>query len=521
MYYLSRYYLKFYKEGTLVRIIKGISSFDKPFKKAELLFEVNGEYKLNIVPNTNSDTWQDISDTDLVKLCDVDGNVWDFKPMFEEQKRENGVLYKSMELDYIKYDLRKKIVKGYYKFVQMSPSIILDKILDGSGFTKGDCDFTDPINITIDWGTVLENLEKLREAVNGYLVFDNDKKVHMKESIGSDNGVRIAYRKNLKFIRRTIDKRSFQNRIYPLGAVENGSRLNIDGYGGYSGYVQDDTSVNKYGVHEGEVKDNGILDIINLVSTPNFDGTYSNGLCENWTKVGNPTLSENTNTIYVRTDYSTKSQKVEASSEGDGVKQSITLITGLRYSLFVWVYLTSGDSQVRVVFGKGGGMSEEAYTTSTGWVQIVFNGFEATGTDGSIEISQRGANAATFYVGAVQMIQNEENKGLDSLVIGDNRERLVELGQRILDQRKDPIVNYEIDTWDLYEHDPDTYGFDKFNLGDMVTIVDPDFDEVKLQVIRKSFDIFEPVFCKVEVGKRKQDFRYFVQSVSNNLRLWL
>ena len=76
-------------------------------------------------------------------------------------------------------------------------------------------------------------------------------------------------------------------------------------------YIPDAASRAVYGDAEGVFRDESIQEIRNLVgphASSAFSGTYTSGLCEGWTEVGDPTTMENTDADFIK--YGTKSQKV-------------------------------------------------------------------------------------------------------------------------------------------------------------------------------------------------------------------
>jgi len=80
-------------------------------------------------------------------------------------------------------------------------------------------------------------------------------------------------------------------------------------------YNYDIVGVTGYGIRETIFRDENFSDGLNLIGPYNssaLSGTYASGLCEGWTKVGNPTVTENTNTAIIING--TKSQKVVVSA---------------------------------------------------------------------------------------------------------------------------------------------------------------------------------------------------------------
>lgn len=90
------------------------------------------------------------------------------------------------------------------------------------------------------------------------------------------------------------------------GSIAVGNRLRIqeDGAGTNTGvkYIRDKTTVDLYGNRDMVYRDETFEDIINLTGpyvSSALSGTYSSGLCEGWTKIGSPTVSENTDAAYI------------------------------------------------------------------------------------------------------------------------------------------------------------------------------------------------------------------------------
>lgn len=76
-------------------------------------------------------------------------------------------------------------------------------------------------------------------------------------------------------------------------------------------FIPDAASRAAFGDIQGVYRNESIAEVRNLIgplASSSFEGTYTAGLCEGWSLIGNPTVSENTNIAFVK--YGTKSQKV-------------------------------------------------------------------------------------------------------------------------------------------------------------------------------------------------------------------
>lgn len=90
------------------------------------------------------------------------------------------------------------------------------------------------------------------------------------------------------------------------GFFSTGSKVRIQESGGSTDsgvlYVRDKATVDLYGNRDMVFRDETYDDVLNLIgpyASSALSGTYTAGLCEGWTKIGSPTVAENTNAAYV------------------------------------------------------------------------------------------------------------------------------------------------------------------------------------------------------------------------------
>jgi len=140
--------------------------------------------------------------------------------------------------------------------------------------------------------------------------------------------------------------------------------------------------------------------ITNLILNPEFRlDSNSDGLADSWTKIAAPTTSLDRTILQV----GLRSQKVVTSSAAtsQGITQDVTIVSGTRYTLSAWVYVTSGDRVTLQFRGK-------ASVTSVGtgsWQRLEVT-WVADGTTGTVDITRAAADgtaATTFYVAGVQV----------------------------------------------------------------------------------------------------------------------
>jgi hypothetical protein len=273
-----------------------------------------------------------------------------------------------------------------------------------------------------------------------------------------------------------------------------------------SDFVQDTTSISSRGTIVGKYENPDILDTVNLVKTPALDGTYSAGLCENWTKVGSPTVSENTNSSYRH--HGGGSQKIIAAAVDEGISQFVNVKSGVSYSAYVRVYIDETDTgSVLFKIEETGGSGEWEEVINVGeWAEVAVENFGVAGDVRQIKISVLSfGEASTFYVDAVMV---HEGPKIHPFVDGDTADVLYEETITYLNQHKDPIVSYELDMLDLYEVDRGIFTEENFEIYDRVRIVDSDqkLDDHFI-VMRKEFDLFDPQEAMVRLENKREYFR--------------
>lgn len=92
-------------------------------------------------------------------------------------------------------------------------------ILKDTPWSVGDVEITESRNFSItDSVNPLSALRNLQNVWGGDLQFDDEfKLVHLRASTGNDNGVLLAYKKNMRKVRRIGNTRDFTERLYIYG----------------------------------------------------------------------------------------------------------------------------------------------------------------------------------------------------------------------------------------------------------------------------------------------------------------
>ena len=313
---------------------------------------------------------------------------------------DDGKVYKvEIGCEGLKYDLNKRRFNFSGGIIDQTPTVHLTEILTGSGWSVGTVTPTAKITVQYENDSVLEALEKVRQAsgLSGVL-YDLDFRtkpnfVDLKVVGNQSSTSTITYGKNLAAVTNWEQTIPNGTRIFAIGGagqntlpmtlelhthritgisgsvltldsdkilsdsldwtgydllnvetqaqdaivagesaspydkltVSNpgffsvGARVRIQESGATSGlgvkYIRDAITIASYGERDIPLRDENFTDVLNLVGpgvSSAFSGTYTSGLCEGWTKVGLPTVAENTDAAYLFNG--TKSQKVTVAS---------------------------------------------------------------------------------------------------------------------------------------------------------------------------------------------------------------
>jgi hypothetical protein len=286
------------------------------------------------------------------------------------------------------------------------------------------------------------------------------------------------------------------------GAAAGDKIVITDSSGVEVDYLRAGASIASYGQIEAVYLNSEHGNAVNLVEKPFLDDAYTGGLCAGWTKNGSPTCSENTNAAYIQ--YSAKSQKVIGAADGDGVYQEVAGLTAGKYYRIkanIWLEGSTPASAINVYLGTDDAIpvsSSEIESEAAGrWVSIdVYGIMDASYFSGGtvrISIVQIGAQAATFYVDAIQISECPTEIGQN---LTANCESL-DLWKEVFDylvQRKEPLIEYKCNFVDLNRIDPLSYPNERINLGDTVLVTDRDLgiSGVSARVNEVSIDPFRP-----------------------------
>ena len=464
---------------------------------ARLHEKVNG-LGLLIVETIEPGQWQYISPgTSFLRLRTSDGEAYDTYRVIEVKKaREKERTFLVITARHIINDTANEIFADAVSCVNYTPSELTDLVLSHSIYNKGIIELSTIVPfVRFEYEPVITCLYRICSLTGSELILDEDNgEIDILNQIGSSNGVMLRYGVNLKGVARAVNMNRLINRIYGVGGGDPPLLLTGATESGGNKYAEDSTSISLYGVYESVYQEPTIEDVVNLVATPALDGTYTSGLCENWTKAGTPTVSKNTNADYYL--YGKASQHIQSSSDGEGIEQSVAVTSGSVYSLSATVFLVSGT--VRVQVNDGTTVYKRAHAvTGSGLATVRIENWKANNSSLTIKIFREGTGSADFYVDSVQIAKGARAK---SFSVGKSADTLWNHSVEHLNAHKDPEITYEVDLVDFYGDTRAGREADKFGLGDTIQVIDPTLDlDVNTRVMEREVDILHPWHVNVRL----------------------
>ena len=314
------------------------------------------------------------------------------------------------------------------------------------------------------------------------------------------SNAQLRYGFNLQGITRTVDKSRMATRVYGVGGGSPSMKLTASSLAGGVNYVEDATEHAKFNriavYHNPDLED-----IDNLVATnPDLSGTYTAGLCAGWTKIGTPTVSENTTATFYQ--YGTKSQKVVANTDGQGIQTTFVAPTnGERLVFWVNIYIELASAGAAIIVEASDGTA--VYKNGDGAITV--GGFTAderrdmsfTGASGTLKIYLDGGNA-TFYVDAGFVAVAEDFK---QFVVGDMADVLYNETNDRLTELKTPETTYVVDALNLYDADPKKWADYAVALGDTIKVIDDDLSvKASVRVKQRTWNVIRPETSGFQVG---------------------
>lgn len=469
--------------------------------RAHLREKVNGMAVLT-VETVERNEWEYITvGTTFLRLRSIpDGPYTTFRVKEVKKSRERERPSLTATARHILADTAVEVFDDAVDCVNYTPAQLVSLVLGSSSFNARTVEPSDTVPfVRFEYESVWECLLRICSLTGGELQLDEaNGEVDILNTIGSDNGVVFRYGLNLKEAVRTINTSRLANRVYGVGGGNPPLNLSCATLSGGNKYADDATSISQYGLHETVYHNPTIEDVVNLVSTPAFDGTYTEGLCQNWSNVS-ATVSKNTDPDYYL--YGRASQRVQTTAGEQGIQQTVTVTSGKIYSLLANVIISSGTVRIEVQDGTSVYKRAEP-VTGTGLATIRIENWKTNNSSVTVKIFQEGTGTADFYADSVQIAEGARAK---PFTVGKSADILWDRTVEYLNAHKDPCITYKIDLVDLYGDIGAGQEAECFSLGDTVGVVDHTLNlDVKTRVMERDVDILHPWRVSVRLDNPAQ-----------------
>lgn len=191
--------------------------------------ELNDVNTLDFTVSPDYPSFSSLSEFKIVRLYNLDDNTFDtfrIRQVIDTRSR-NDIIARILKCEHLKYDMLDETYRKWTPYVGATATAVLTDIFTDSAFSLGTISSATKIDITLNYGSVLELVEDVRSVLGSDLVVNEDKTVSFI-SRGTNRNARIRYSKNLKGIIREIDTRDLFNRVFPVGAGEPPASISND-----------------------------------------------------------------------------------------------------------------------------------------------------------------------------------------------------------------------------------------------------------------------------------------------------
>lgn len=173
--------------------------------------KINSENILTFETTLRDDT-MDLIDGDTV--FELDEDYFDIA-YYKSEQRENGGLEIAVEAEHVSYRLNDSDYDVEYFTETGTPTYILGKILDGTGFTVGTVEYSDEVTFSLQQASSRRGLLMQFIAYLGGEALFNQFAVSAVAHRGSTDHVDLVAGKNVRVLSRAVDKRTLDDEGNP------------------------------------------------------------------------------------------------------------------------------------------------------------------------------------------------------------------------------------------------------------------------------------------------------------------
>lgn len=266
--------------------------------------------------------------------------------------------------------------------------------------------------------------------------------------------------------------------------------------------LEDAGSIATYRRIPGQVVAQDLVPSDNMVATPKLDA-FTGGVPDDWSEVGTPTASENTDQAY--TIVGLRSARVVADAAEEGLISDAVTITPTEekpyFSALVSVFVVSGAVRLELVSSVDGTLPPQEAKAWTRvhdqFVDLSINGLMLEAADVQLRVVADGG-PAEFYLDAA-LLNNEADAG--SFVSGSAANELWRRTALDLLDRRYPKTSYEVVPIDVSGIDSVAHPHKRFTIGGYARVIDEDLaDDVLLRVVTLETDVKRGIHTRTELS---------------------
>jgi len=475
--------------------------------------EINGQKELSfILPlyvvidgiEEENYRWEYVQNELLIKYINKKNQEdWYIIKSTEDIHDDSGVLKSNIQAKHISYNLNKRGLEKSFDTTDNANNLMTE-VLKNTGWTVGVVDdFKDKDNNTkirtlrLDSkSNTMEQLQKLAELFEGFLKFNSDKTVDLRNEIGQDNSVVFRYRKNIKNVSRIINSEDLVTRLYCEGGddeagivlindVNPTKELFIDNFSYYinSGLMPID-KVAKIDVYEQDILNinTQINDIQSQIDTKQLAIVNKQGEI-GAKKIRKQSLQQLVQEIDDKLPIALESEKTNLLNEKTNyIGQINTLIDEIAN---LETEITNNENEIDTL-------------------TITLNDY----------LSQKNSIESQYKIDLNDYI----HEGLFSDSMYVDSQSLYNDGLSTLEKICVPKVEYQLDIVDLSTLTG--YEIESFSLGDIVTVYDELLKlDTKARITRISFDEDEPWKTKIEISNFNSSFDSLFKDISKSVEI--
>jgi phage minor structural protein len=226
------------KTDLLLTVLSNKDNEQCPYREDESVEKLNDDFTFEfVVPNSHEDS-QHLVDGNRVVYRDIDGNYQEFQIYMIEDTRAGTEFSKRVYCEHAIYEIADDIVEDL-RVVNGPPLEAMTKALSSSIYIPGQVDALGNGTVNFYYSDGIANLNEVVKAYGGELRYrvtlSSDKKkiqsrlVDLLVRRGADNGKRFEHTKDMKSVKRKVDRSGLKTALFVRGNGEE-----IEDTGGYT-----------------------------------------------------------------------------------------------------------------------------------------------------------------------------------------------------------------------------------------------------------------------------------------------